>query len=121
MTPIYFGYIRKRNGLTTLGLEGGGRRAVPFLLQNFGTAYSFGFRGPRSVQCISRITCKDDGMMTKNIESCCVMLLLQVLRNGIDQAGGDRRFETESGHSSGRRGHMQVQAGECDNVRLGNP
>ena len=47
--------------------------------------------------------------------------MLQVLRDGVDQAWGDRGFETESGNPKGRRRHLQIQTRECDDVRVGDP
>ena len=55
---------------------------------------------------------------------CCMNLLkyrFKVLRDGQLQGGGDRGVEAEGGHADGGGHHLQVQEGEPDHVRLGDP
>ena len=47
--------------------------------------------------------------------------MLQVLRDGVDQAGGDRRLEAEGGHAECSGRDLRLQARQPDDVRLGDP
>ena len=45
---------------------------------------------------------------------------MQILPDGIGQAGSHRRVETEGGHVACRRRDHAIQAGKSDGVRVGN-
>ncbi len=47
--------------------------------------------------------------------------MLQVLRDGQLQGRRDRRLQAEGGHADRRGRHLEVQEGQPDDVRLGDP